>query len=379
MTHAVSSPKYLEVSAEIEAQIQQGQWDGGRMPSVRWVAQQYKVSAVTASRALQVLRDKGLIQTVERSGCYRVPPPSADRWAVVLRVTPGPWLHDTLGASRGGFEALARREPIHLETDTFPLQAGMPDETILALVKQAKERGVRGIFLLPSRSSDQEMRLDEALLSNCRSEAMPVVFLERYLRGHNRPLEADLVSVDDLDGAARCTRHLLERGRKRVAFVVASPTSSHNDRLAGYLYALHAASNQGIHEGKPFEPIVLHERENCPTREAYADLADQITRQHIDGVVCYVDYTAVGLMVELLSRGVSVPKDVAVVGFDDLPIGTLFGIGVTSYSYPAEVIATQALRLMRERLAAPDRPPIKVVVPGRLVIRDSTGGPEPTG
>jgi LacI family transcriptional regulator len=377
MTKTTSTPKYLEISAAIETQIQKGQWDGGKMPSVRWVAQHYSVSAVTASRALQVLRDKGLIHTVERSGCYRVPPPTADRWAVVLRVTPGPWLHDTLGVARGGFDALARRESMHLETNSFPLYPGMTARDVIALVRQAKDRGVRGVFLLPSRSSDSEMKLDEHLIASCRTEGLPVVLLERSLRGHNRPLDADLVAVDDLDGAARCTRHLLERGRKRVAVVVASPTSSHNDRVAGYLYALHDAAKQAAFQGERFDPIVLHECEARSTREAYARLADQIRHQKVDGVVCYVDYTAVGLIVELLARGVSVPKDVAVVGFDDLPIGNLFSIGVTSYSFPSEEIAVQAVRLMRERLAAPDRPPIKVVVPGRLVVRESSGGPLP--
>ena len=61
----------------------------------------------------------------------------------------------------------------------------------------------------------------------------------------------------------------------------------------------------------------------------------------------------------------------AVVGFDDLPIGNLFTIGVTTYAYPSEGIAEQAVRLMRERLRDPDRPPIKVVVPGRLIVRES--------
>ena len=59
---------------------------------------------------------------------------------------------------------------------------------------------------------------------------------------------------------------------------------------------------------------------------------------------------------------------------DDLPIGNSFTIGVTSYAYPAEGMAEQAVRLMRERLKDPARAPIKVVVPGRLIIRASSAG-----
>ena len=112
----------------LEAQIREGMWDGGsKMPSVRGIAEQHKISVVTASRAMQILRDKGLIQTVQRSGSTRVAAPSAERWALVMRLTPGPWQKATLGITRLGFEALARREPMHLEPDAIPLALGMTE------------------------------------------------------------------------------------------------------------------------------------------------------------------------------------------------------------------------------------------------------------
>src|SRR5262245_22418996 len=372
-TKASGNPKYLEVAAALEAQIHLGKWDGGKMPSVRGIADQHSVSVVTASRALQVLRDKGLIQTIERSGCYRVPPPTAERWGLALRLTPGPWQKATVSLALVGFEALARREPMHLETELFPLAVGMGERDIAPLARRAKERGVNGVFLLPSRYSEAEMRLDEQLLACCAAERLPVVLLERNLRGHSRPLERDLVALDDLDGSVRCTRHLLDLGRKRGALVGASPTSSHDDRIAGYLSAIHCAAQNAKKAGE-YRPLVLHQSDDLPSREVYARLADQIRKHEIDGVVCYQDYTAIGLIMELLTRGLSVPRDVAVVGFDDLPIGNVFPLGVTTYAYPSHGMAEQAVRLMRERLRDQNRSPIKVVVPGRLIVRDSSTG-----
>jgi LacI family transcriptional regulator len=69
-----------------------------------------------------------------------------------------------------------------------------------------------------------------------------------------------------------------------------------------------------------------------------------------------------------------VPEDVAVVGFDDLPASACRGVALTTYAYPAQGMAEQAVRLMRERLRDPDRMPLKVVVPGRLIVRASTVG-----
>ena len=372
MTVSNVAPKYVEVAEALESQIRSGMWDGGKMPSVRGIAEQHKISVVTASRAIQILRDKGLIQTVQRSGTYRVAAPSAERWALVMRLTPGPWQKATLGMSRFGFEAIARREPMHLEPDAIPLAAGMSEADIRRQVREAKGTGCRGAFFLPSRHDVEEMRADERFLAACRTEAMPVVLLERNLRGHNRELEHDLVAVDDLDGATRCTRHLIDLGRQRIGLIVASPTSSHNDRVAGYLYALHAATLDG--RRTELKPTVLYQSHDLPTRDAYAKLADQVRKLRLDGVVCYQDYTAMGLIIELLARGAKIPDDVAVVGSDDLPIGNLFTVGITTYTYPSEAMAEQAIRLMRERLKDPHRRPLKVVVPGRLIVRESSAG-----
>lgn len=368
----IGTPKYQRVADAIEAQVRKGRWEGGRMPSVRGIADQYEVSIVTASRALQVLRDKGLIQTVERSGTFRLPPPAAERWAVVLRVTPGPYRAATAEVTRVGFEAFARRQPMHLHFEAFALDSCADADAAERAARQAKANGIHGVFFLPSRASEEEARVDETFLDGCRKAGLPVVLIERGLRGRLGKPEADLVTLDDVDGAADCARHLFALGRKRVALVVASPTSSHNDRVAGYLFALHDARAAGQTPEPP--ELVIHLPGDLPAEGVPAFLADMVEREKIDGVICYQDYVAMGLIVELLNRGVKVPADVAVIGFDDIDIGGLFPAGLTTYAYPATGIAEQAIRLMRERLKDPDRPPVRVVVPGRLVVRGSTVG-----
>lgn len=363
-------PKYQRVADAIEQQVRKGKWDGGRMPSVRGIADQYEVSIVTASRALQVLRDKGLIQTVERSGTFRLPPATADRWAVLLRLTPGPYRAATTELSRAGFEAVARQSPMHLYFDAFSLDPVPSLEEATRAATQAREMGIRGVFLLPSRVSAVDAEADAAFLQGCQQAGLPVVLLERNLRGQiGKPL-VDLVCLDDAVGAAECTSHLYSQGRNRVAIVVASPTSTHDNRVAGYLFARHQAQIAGH---KPDLPeLVIHLPEERPTQGVFAFLADRVQKDKIDGVICYQDYVAMGLIVELLNRRVKVPGDVTVVGFDNIDVGNLFPAGLTTYAYPAIEMASQAVRVMRDRIAHPDRPPVQVVVPGHLVIRGSS-------
>src|SRR5690349_19762268 len=118
-----AAPKYLQLSQEIEGRIREGQWRAGRMPSVRGIAEAHGVSVVTASRALQVLRDKGLVNTVGRSGCYLAGPRPAvgDRFGLQLRVTPGQYRRAADTVTRHGFEELFRRQGITLVDEPFDL------------------------------------------------------------------------------------------------------------------------------------------------------------------------------------------------------------------------------------------------------------------
>jgi len=364
-------PKYLLIAQELENQIATGRLTGKRVPSVRALAEEFHVSIVTASRALQLLSDRGLVNTVPRSGCYLCPPQekSAVRWSLCLHITPGPWQRAAAALAAEGFDRAARAEGVDLSTDLFHLTDELSSTEIQRQVQAAAAQGVSGVFLLPARISEASACQDELLVQACKQAQLAVVLIERNLRGLNRPLEFDLVCSDDVEGGVLLTQHLVERGCQRIAFVIGSPTSSHTNRLAGYLQALTQTER-----GKPLAPLILEQSAKLPTREAYVVLVDQLLAARADGVICYQDYTAIGLIVELLRRGGRVPRDLAVCGFDDLPIGNSFAIGVTTYAFPSEEVARRAFWLMHQRIKNPGQKVVKMVVPGALLVRESSGG-----
>ncbi|QEL19762.1 LacI family DNA-binding transcriptional regulator [Limnoglobus roseus] len=362
------APKHILISQQIEADIRQGRWGDGRLPGVRTLAQEYGTSVVTASRALQNLVNRGLIDTVERSGCFvRSAAPSdkietTETWGVCLRLTAGPWRQGTEAVVRGGFTALARREGYLFRDDLFP-DPNLPESRLTQLALEAKATGVGGLFYLPARVSEAAARLDEVLLRACAAAKFPVVLLERNLRG-NRPLTHDLIGNEDLEAGRTLTRHLIEAGRQRPACVVGSPTSSHQARLAGYLLAVYEA---GV------TPCVIEQPIDAPLKDAYAAVVNQAMAARADAIVCYQDYTAIGVIVELLNRGRRVPADVAVTGFEDLPIGSTFSIGVTTYAFSYEQMARRAVQVMKDRIQNPTAAPVRVAVGGQLIVRESSG------
>ncbi len=367
-------PKYLEISQKIEECIRNGTWTKGKIPSVRGVAEDHQVSIVTASRALQVLRDKGLIETVERSGCYIVDQSNRtiETWALVLRLTQVPWLQATEAVARRGFDNLANRQGLNMRVDLFDISARTSDRELSRQVEMAREQGVGGVFFMPSRVSDDQLRLDERFLAACRRGRLPVVFLERNLRGSFRALEYDIVGTDDVGAGAATTRHLLQTGCRRIAMIVGSPINTHDERAAGYMFALHHAHHDPELLGGKHPPLVLYQDFNLSMKESCHRLVDQIIEQEIDGVICFNDYTGLGLIMELMTRGKQVPEDVSVVGFDDLPIGQSFAIQLTTYKFPSDEMAYYALERMRQRMHNPHLDPVKIVIPGKLILREST-------
>jgi LacI family transcriptional regulator len=364
---ATSPPKYLDIAQAVESQLL-GR-ERAKVPSAREIAGEYGVSVVTASRAIQVLRDKGLIQTVGRSGSFMTPRTSAtagkEYYALVLRSTPGPWCQTSMAFSQAGFATLERQEGVRFEIDRFVFDDGTRLANLQRQARRAAEAGVLGIVFMPSRYRAEAARQDELFLRSCRDAGLAVVLIERNLRGLGRALEYDLVAADDFDGGLRCTEHLLNQGRRRIVFVTGSPTSSHESRLAGYLTSLYQAHS-------PCSPSLLEQPPGVASKDSYGELADQIIAQRADAVVCYQDYTALGLILELLNRGIRVPSDIAITGFDNLPIGKSYSIGVTTYAFSPEAIARQATRLLRSRLLDRFGPPVKVLIPGELIVRESS-------
>jgi len=368
MTAAGAVPKYFELSIKLEGLIREGEWAvEGRTPGLRVIAERFGVSTVTASRALQLLQERGLVKTLDRSGSYLATtqrPVENEKWGLFLRVTPGMWRQSGLDVMREGFHAALKGEQIELATDLFPIDSEQNRDDWRRNIRRAKQAGIKGTFFLPSRLDEANARRDVEFLETCREEEFPVVMIERSIRGRDRRLDCDLVCADNLEAGRLCTQHLLDIGRRRIALVVASPTSTHLDRAAGYLHALHQA---GVNASR-----IVELPADLPGREAYGWSSDQLQEFNADGVICYHDYNAVGLVLELLQRGIRVPHDLAVIGFENYPIGNMFSLGLTTVSYPMPMFAWHALRLLRDRARGWKGSPIKLLIPVDLTIREST-------
>ena len=244
--------RFHDVATALENRILENEWPvNHKLPSVRALAEEYEVAAATASRAFEVLRGKGVIRPDERSGVFRVadrsrPTNGADHWAVCFRVTAGPGFRGAMATLQTGFVESMAAQGVHLDFEMFPNDLNLPAVRLKRLVDEAKAAGVTGLFFMPSRIDDKSAEDDDRLVQACRKANLPVVLIDRQVRGEDPFTDCDLVSPDYQHGGFSCAMHLLGRGRRKLAFVRASSTSSHNDMVAGFLSAHFHARNRGI-------------------------------------------------------------------------------------------------------------------------------------
>ncbi|MFD0203304.1 MULTISPECIES: LacI family DNA-binding transcriptional regulator [Saccharothrix] len=194
---------------------------------------------------------------------------------------------------------------------------------------------------------------------------IPVVMLGE----HTVDLPIDRVGIDNVAAAEDAVRHLVSLGRKRIAAIGAHPhRGTAAQRLEGYRSALTTA-------GLPLRDDLVATALNYHRRDGATAMAELLALpEPPDAVFCFNDLLAVGALRMAAERGVRVPEDLAVVGFDNNEEGSYGRPSLTTVAPDKAAIAEAAVDLLRRRVETPDLPPERVQTPFTLEIRESTGG-----
>ncbi|WP_426765224.1 LacI family DNA-binding transcriptional regulator [Pseudarthrobacter sp. 1G09] len=179
----------------------------------------------------------------------------------------------------------------------------------------------------------------------------------------------DLVTMKNEEAAAALTSHLLAGGRRRIAVIGATPEESTGTaglRLNGYRAALKKA-------GIPFDPALIAPGEWRRDAGAAAVAGLLEAGVEFDAVFGLNDVLALGALHELLIRGVRVPQDVAVAGFDDVDEARFASPSLTTVSPGMDEIAERSMALLLDRIAGRETADAGVHVEAefRLRIRES--------
>lgn len=216
---------------------------------------------------------------------------------------------------------------------------------------------VDGMLLVPASGDADPIRA-------LRHRGVPVVIMDRQVAD----VEVDCIRCDSEDGAYQLVRHLIDLGHRHVAtLAAASGSSPSEERIAGCQRALHEA-------GLP-AAAVLH---GSFTLEAgYAMAGRSMTLSPRPTALFAVNnFIAIGALRAITDRGLRVPDDISLAGFDDLPAVMMVDPFLTVVSQPAYDMGQQAAHMLLDRLAGDmGAPPRETILPTRLVVRRSTAAP----
>lgn len=224
-----------------------------------------------------------------------------------------------------------------------------------------RERLIDGMIFSP-------LALEAEEIAGWRS-GVPVVLLgERAV-----PPGYDHVAVESVPASRRITEHLIATGHRRIGAIGHVPAQGTSSvRLAGYRQALDAA-------GLAFDDTLVIGVPDYTRESGHAAMNRLLSlADPPDAVFCFNDAMAVGAIRACHESGLSVPGDVAVAGFDNIPESRYTTPSITTIAPDMDLLASEALRLLIRRIDAARQgrqvEAADVAVPWRLAIRESTGG-----
>ncbi|MBV8604550.1 MAG: LacI family DNA-binding transcriptional regulator [Pelomonas sp.] len=334
------------------------------MPAtIRDVARAAGVSVATVSRALN---DPEKVQRETRERIRQVAAelrfvPSGAARSLSLRSTQtiGAMLPDLHGEYFSelirGIDLAARARGLHLLLSS---SHGDADEAAAAL--RAMNGRVDGLLLMSPH-------VDDDFLRGNVPEHIPLVLVNTRLAGRSHPT----FRIDNYGGAQTMVAHLLGGGRRRIA-MVGGPASNPEAvaRQQGYCDAVLAAGQTPI--------VVPGDFTEAAGWRAGIELLARSERP--DAVFACNDMSAIGLLAALRDGGVQVPRDIAVAGFDDIPIARYLSPALTTMRVPVVGLGTLAVEALATHITAAGATPVlDQLLQVELIQRDSTTPARPPG
>ena len=195
--------------------------------------------------------------------------------------------------------------------------------------------------------------------------SIPVVYLDRRPQGY-KDNEDCLVESDNMTGGRLAALSLLEAGCKNIAVLYAKDVDiNHQMRFES---AVSVLKEHGMKAD-----VISIDRVSAPLATA---AVKQLVRKNptIDGLVCTSDLLAVGAFLGLLELGIPVPGKIKLTGYDDSPLAGVYNPSITSIHQDAKSMSQSAVDMLLQMVGGEQVPHNHVVLPVRLIERETTRG-----
>jgi LacI family transcriptional regulator len=242
---------------------------------------------------------------------------------------------------------------------------------LLTNTEESPEREREAVNVLIGKQVDG-LLLMPVLQQNNNSEYLkslnvPYIIVGRWLPG----LEEHSVMSDEYEKAKQVVLYFLKNGHKDILHLAGPPcVSSSVDRLRGYRDA-HTETHTPIQED-----LIVETKGHL--EDGYREVSSLIRNErNISAIFAFNDLVAVGALRALRESGIKVPKEVEVIGFDDLNFSKFLHFSLSSVSIAKKTMGNLAFRTLLGHIENPEAPYGKKIVESRIVYRETTLEQEP--
>ncbi len=338
------APKYLDAKKRIKLQIEEGSFEG-KIPGERILAEQIGYSYLTIRQAINELVDEGVLYRQARKGTFI----SRETVQADLSSMVGFFLHESYkhGISSPYYAKVFNHLQKHLTLKRLTL-------FYFTDIEQIDPSGVLAAIAASFPQNESELiRL---------SARLPIVLFDNNIKGHKIPA----VVIDNFNATYRAIEYAMELGHKRIGFLSGPRNSSVGlKRLAGYQTALLDYSIQTDDTLICYGNYEFHS--GYVSADKFCKLPNRPTFIH-----CANDLMAMGLIKGLVEKGIKIPDDISVSGFDDIDGCDRFLPSLTTMAVDYEKMAAavvQSIMAFKKRRSVK---PLTTIIPAELVVRDST-------
>ncbi|MFH0991216.1 MAG: GntR family transcriptional regulator [bacterium] len=360
----VSAPLYVQVANDIKAKIVSGALKAGdQLATQSELAKQYSVSLITIKKAISELIREGVVYARAGKGTYitkstnRVDFSKLKTIGFVLRDLESPFFSRILSS----VEKTLSEERYNLLLSST---AGRDDKED-TMIQHFLEIGVSGLII----ASMSREYIASPIIRQLHREHFPYVVVS-YIADE----DITYVGTDHEEGAFIATEHLISLGYKKIGYIngVSGERGSllGDLRKKGFLRALH-------HHKMEYSPkyeyrFQLRGEWNDYQSGYQIGLEFSSASDRPDAIFAFDDLSALGFQKAVLDKGLGVPKDIAIVGFDDIRRGVTAPVPLTTVHQPLAEIGEAAVDILLRTITGQPVQTRRILKPS-LVIRESCG------
>ena len=347
--------KCREIFNVLKADIIAGKYVGGAaLPSAPALMRRFGVVRATAVAALKELERCGFAKSRRGKGTF-----PANR--TIGMILPGVAYSEFFLPVMGAISRRCQENGYGLLFgDAYSDDPVRRAEQAKALAEDFVAKHVSGVIFQPAALIGDMQTVNGEIVSIFDSAGIPVVLIDNDIVPPPERSEYDLVGINNFEAGRLLGGHLLDVEARRICFLVHNRCSaSVSLRSSGVMAAV------GGRRGVKFSTL-------CAEPDETAAIRKFLAKEKPDAIVCGNDKTAAHLRQTLAHIGKRVPEDVMLAGFDDVQIASVMTPQLTTVRQPCEAIADAAFSALLERMRRPDLQPREILLPARLVAREST-------